>query len=120
MKLKEPKNTDKIYWTEHSKEKMKFYGLSEARLKRILRHPQREEKGVAPRTAAVMQKAGTKKRPTEIWLMYQIAKNKEKIIVISAWRYPGISPMGEPPIPEDVLKYLPRTSESFGLQVGDE
>jgi hypothetical protein len=45
--------------------------------------------------------------------MYQIKSSKVKgqkskvIKIISAWRYPGISPIGEPPpIPEDVLKDL--------------
>lgn len=119
MKFKEPKNIGLIYWTEHSKEKMKFYSLSESRLKRILRNPEREEKGIAPRTVAVMQKTKSKK-PTEIWLMYQIAASQRKseiqnpksktkmkrIVIISAWRYPGISPVGALPIPEDVLKIL--------------
>lgn len=78
MKFREPKNTDKIYWTQHAKEKMRFYNLSEGRLKRILRYPEREEKGVASRTVAIMQIAGTKKGPTEIWLMYQAASLKTK------------------------------------------
>jgi len=116
MNFKEPENTDLIYWTRHSKEKMRFYNLSEQRLKRILRNPQREEKGIAPATVAIMQKAGTKKKPSEIWLMYQKAKTKElknqkakkqpRIRIISAWRYPGISPIGSPPIPEEVLRLL--------------
>lgn len=120
MKFKEPKNTEKIFWTEHVKQKMKFYNLSESRLKRILRYPDRQEKGIALRTVAIMQRAGTKKRPTEVWLMYQAAApqrksqisnsksqtERKKIKIISAWRYPGISPINEPPIPKDVLKYL--------------
>lgn len=36
--------------------------------------------------------------------MYQIKPLNQKITIISAWRYPGISPKGEAiPIPEDVL-----------------
>lgn len=122
----EPKNTETIFWTEHSKEKMKFYNLSENRLKSILRNPHREEKGIAPRTVAIMQ-ATKSKKPTEIWLMYQIAslkgakllkrslapyqkakikKKNERIVIISAWRYPGTSPVGAPPIPSEVLKIL--------------
>ncbi len=94
--------TEKLYWTRHVKGKMRFYGLSEGRLKRVLRKPDRKELGIAPRTVAVMQKAGTKKRPTEIWLMYQKYKNITKMI--TAWRYPGISPKRQPPpIPEDIL-----------------
>lgn len=93
---------EEIIWTRHSKDKMRYYRLSENRLKRILRNPARKEIGIAPRTIAVMQRAGTKKHPTEIWLLYQ--KEKKKLKIISAWRYPGRSPVREPPpIPEDIL-----------------
>lgn len=93
---------EEIIWTRHSKDKMRYYRLSENRIKRVLKSPQRKEIGIAPRTVAVMQKAGTKKRPTEIWMLYQ--KEKKKLKIISAWRYPGISPVREPPpIPEDIL-----------------
>lgn len=115
MNLKSPKDTEEISWTRHVWEKMKFYRLSENRLKRILRHPKRTEKGIAPKTIACMQPSGSKKHPTEIWLMYQkiprikygAKLRKQKIRIISAWRYPGISPVGEPIfIPEDVLNEL--------------
>lgn len=94
---------EKLYWTKHAKEKMHQYRLSENRLKKVLRKPDRKELGIAPRTIAIMQISGTKKHPSEIWLMYQ--KEKSKIIkIISAWRYPGRSPIGKPPpIPEDIL-----------------
>jgi len=110
--FKEPKNTEKISWTKHVKGKMNFYQLGEGRLKRLLNNPKRIEKGIAPRTIAIMQPAGTKKHPTEIWLMYQKINQRakikdQKIRIISAWRYPGISPIHEPPpIPEDVLEDL--------------
>ena len=104
MFLKEPKNTKEIYWTRHVKEKMRYYSLSEGRLRRILKSSQRRERGIAPETIALMQSAGTKK-PTEIWLMYQQIGRKKRMI--SAWRYPGVSPKGEPiPIPEDILEEL--------------
>lgn len=94
-----------IFWTKHSIEKMRFYNLSENRIKRVLRNPNRKEEGIAPETLAVMQRTGTKKHPTEIWVMYQMVNSKFKII--SAWRYPGISPEGkEIPIPEDIKKAL--------------
>lgn len=111
-------DSEKITWTRHSKEKMRHYRLSENRLKRVLRSPDRKEIGIAPRTIAIMQRAGTKKRPTEIWLLYQLVrgscgiagkKKRKKLTIISAWRYPGISPVREPPpIPEDILFEISR------------
>jgi len=122
MRFREPKDTEAVKWTQHVKEKMKFYGLSETRLKKILRKPDRTEKGVALKTTALMQKTKSKKKATEIWLMYRAIKrkkgsrpkpsldetlrNQEKIRIISAWRYPGISPEGPPPIPEDIIREL--------------
>ena len=124
MRFRKPKNTNEITWTKHSVEKMLFYNLSENRLKRVLRNPDRKEEGIAPGTLAVMQRTGSKKYPTEIWLMYQTIKSKvkgpaprgrdspnrverQKIKIISAWRYPGTSPFGkEIPIPQDILEEL--------------
>jgi len=116
MRFKEPKNTRTIFWTKHVKEKMRFYNLSETRLKKLLKNPERIERGIAPKTVAIMQTTKAKKRPTEIWLMYQKRKLKtqnsklktenEVIVIISAWRYPGKSPIGQPPIPEETLKIL--------------
>jgi hypothetical protein len=102
LKLLEEKTT---YWTKHSKMKMRQYWLSEKRVLRILRKPDRKEEGIVPGTIAAMQITGTKKHPTEIWTMYQIEKSKVKII--SAWRYPGRTPIGQRPIiPEDTLEEL--------------
>lgn len=110
MLLKFPQNSERFYWTKHSKKKMRQYQLSESRLKRVLKFPERKEEGIAPGTIATMQVSGTKKHPTEIWLMYQTVKiraKKEKIKIISAWRYPGRSPVREaPPIPEDIIQDL--------------
>ncbi|OGZ33797.1 MAG: hypothetical protein A2Y98_02635 [Candidatus Portnoybacteria bacterium RBG_19FT_COMBO_36_7] len=109
-----PKSDD-LYWTQHSLRKLRQYNLSVSRIKRILRYPNRKEVGVAPDTVACMQPAGSKKRPHEIWVMYQQkvqsskfkVKSPGKIKIISAWRYPGISPVHEPPpIPEEVWKIL--------------
>ena len=111
MFFKEPKNTKEIYWTRHVKDKMQYYSLSEGRLRRILKNPKRQEKGIAPGTIALMQPTSTKK-PSEIWLMYQQVGQKKKMI--SAWRYPGISPKGEPiPIPEDILEELRKDKKIF-------
>lgn len=128
---KEIKNTDKYYWTNHVKDKMLFYGFSESLVKRILRFPKRTEDGIAPNTLAVMKPAGSKKNPYELWVMYQIVKNKKilknldedilnklssqemlsikktnpQVVIISAWRYPGTTkPREEVPIPEDIRK----------------
>lgn len=112
MFFKEPENTKEIYWTRHVKEKMRYYGIGEGRLRRILRSPQRKEHGIALNTIALMQSAGTKKL-TEIWLMYQLVGQKKKMI--SAWRYPGVSPIGKSiPIPDDILEEL-RKDKSFKI-----
>jgi hypothetical protein len=95
---------------------MKFYKISEARVKRVINYPDRYEEGIVPGTIAVMQKAGTKKY-SEIWVMYKIIEEKnnkflknkfnfnknKKIKIITVWRYPGISPKRNP-IPPEVLK----------------
>lgn len=103
-------NDKEIVWTKHAGDKIRYYRLSKKRILRVLRHPERKEVGVAPETIAVMQSAGTKKHPTEIWLMYQIVKLKDKsqkLKIITAWRYPGISPLRKPPpIPDDILQNL--------------
>ena len=100
---------------------MLFYGLTADRVKRIIRNPKRIENGVAENTMAAMVLAGTKQRPSEIWVMYTAAKPRVKSlklqdqssgrkIIISAWRYPGVSPVGKQiPIPTDILEELNRT-----------
>lgn len=106
MFLKLPKDTKEIHWTKHVKEKMRHYRLSERRVLAILRRPDRKEEGIAPGTIAQMQISGTKKHPTEVWLMYQIKKSK-MIKIISAWRYPGRTPAGQRPvIPDEILEDL--------------
>lgn len=111
----------KILWTTHSKFKMRQYRFSENRILRILRKPDRIEEGIAPKTIAAMQITGTKKNPTEAWMMCQIKsaswrtksnpladEQKSKVIrIISAWRYPGRTPKGQRPIiPEDTQNFL--------------
>jgi hypothetical protein len=118
----------KLFWTEHSKIKMRQYGLSKQKLLGILARPERKEQGIAPGTTAVMKTNKTffkakqitlknawqkpRKAPGEIWIMYKDIKNSAKYSeqvrrIISAWRYPGISKPGEAiPIPEDIKKDL--------------
>jgi len=101
------RDNGKIFWTKHSKSKMQQYRLSEKRVLRILRKPGRREEGILPGAIAQMQITGTKKHPTEVWLMYMILKRPKGLKVISAWRYPGRTPEGQRPIiPQDVLDGL--------------
>lgn len=164
MQWKNPKNTDKYYWTAHVAEKMHYYGLSEQKVLGVIRRPQRSETGIAENTVAVMVPVGNikkNKKPSkwnrsfnddgeqglssaeataeqrkwsqEIWVMYQTKnqkiKNKvttqnsklkelqnkinsnKKITIISAWRYPGVSPKKNP-IPEEIMREL----EEIGLK----
>lgn len=81
---------------------------------------------MAPDTVAGMQPAGSPKHPYEIWVMWAITKGQGKkvgvktkfsfdkeITVISAWRYPGVSPVHEPPpIPEEVWELIRKTKKS--------
>ena len=114
MQFKFPKNDDKYFWTNHVGRKMMFYGLSADRIKRIMRSPKRSEKGIAEGTIAVMCPCGTSpggRHPwkSEVWVMYQALgkRGKGRRIIITAWRYPGVSPIrDEIPIPIDILEEL--------------
>ena len=109
IKRKEKENKESLFvWTKHSQAKMRQYMLSESRVKRVIRNPQRVEEGIAPKTLASMQKAGSKKHPYEIWVMYQLVSNQgRRIKVISAWKYPGITKPGDPiPIPPDIFEEI--------------
>jgi hypothetical protein len=105
---------------------MSQYGLSEQKVKSVIRSPKRTEKGVAPKTAAVMQPVSPKLVDgktiwkQEIWVMYRVkgkgqkAKGKSEarvsllppqLRIISTWRYPGVSPKRSP-IPEEIWREL--------------
>jgi len=134
MQLKPPKNTEKYFWTNHAIYKLRQYGLSAQRVIRVINNPQRKEEGIVEKTIAVMQPASTKNKngkkfwSQEIWAMYTSAKggkvkseklkvqsdfenlisNKLKtnqLKIISAWRYPGVSPKKDP-IPEEILREI--------------
>jgi len=104
-----------IRWTKHARNKMQFYHLSEQRVKRVLYSPKRIEEGIAPNTIAMMQPAGSKKHPYEVWVMIVEAdkrglnkKNRSgltRIKIISAWKYPGRTKPGEP-LPEEILREI--------------
>ncbi len=104
--------------TRHAEYKMKQYSLSLQKVKGVIRNPRRIEKGVALKTVAVMQPVSPKKDGTketwkqELWVMYQKKAKKsdsilekEQLRIISAWRYPGVSPLRNP-IPSEILLEL--------------
>lgn len=93
---------DKYIWTNHSRMKMRYYRLTESRIKRIIRNPARIEEGILEGAVAAMQLAEGK-RYSEIWVMYMVIKSKIK--VITAWRYPGRSPARNP-VPAEILKEI--------------
>jgi len=115
---KEPKNTDKVFWTKHSIEKMKFYNLTPQRVLRVMRRPDRCQEAVAPGCVACMQTLKNKAQ-SEIWMMYvpvkdrqQTTNNKQQTIkkkIITAWRYPTVSPIQDQiPIPNEILEEAER------------
>ncbi len=111
MLFKFPKNDKNFSWTSHVKNKMLQYRLSEQKIKTIMRNHDRKETGIAPQTLAVMKRNDTPKRKEELWVMYAETRNEKlktrKIGIISAWRYPGVSPKGKRiEIPEDALEEL--------------
>ncbi len=111
MQFKPPKNDNNFSWTNHVFSKMMYYGISEGLIRRVVRTPHRAEEGVAENTIAVMQKTGTQKNPKEIWVMY--CKDGTKKRIITAWRYPGVSPVRDQvPIPNAILEEL---SEEFNI-----
>jgi hypothetical protein len=110
-----------LAWTEHSKIKMRQYGLSKQKILGILRKPERVEQAIVPGLVAAMKtnkiffrekkidikKAlwQQKRSPGEIWVMYKDNNQERKIV--SVWRYPGISKPGdEIPIPEDIKDFI--------------
>ncbi len=97
----EVKINDKYQWTKHSIYKMRHYGLSQQRIKRIIRHPARIEEAIIPNLIAAMQSSGNKTY-SEIWTIYKPIKNKKQIKIITAWRYPGKSSARDP-IPQEIL-----------------
>ena len=101
--MKNFKKPKEFFWTNHAQRKMRFYRLSESRVKRVMHTPKRVEQGIAPDTAAMMQRAGTSKHPYEIWVMVQDTDKRRKII--SAWRYPGTTKPGEA-LPEEILREM--------------
>ena len=90
--FKDPKNSEKYFWTEHVKKKMRQYGLSAQRITRVIRSPYRvEESIVGNGTIAVMQPQSTRRDAqgnktwnNEIWVMYKFAKKHKTVDEVSA------------------------------------
>lgn len=118
------KTSGDLVLTKHSEYKMKQYGLSLQKVRGVIRNHRRREVGIVPKTVAVMQPVNPKRvdgKPArndsqdsrsdsggetwkqELWVMYKEEGARKKII--SAWRYPGISPKRDP-IPADILQEL--------------
>ncbi|MFY9463066.1 MAG: hypothetical protein WAP52_02690 [Candidatus Sungiibacteriota bacterium] len=126
---------EKYIWTHHSQMKMRYYHLTESRIKRVIRYPLRIEESIVEGAVACMQPAEGKQY-SEIWAMYVLinAKRKEKKInphtfsrdqpvfgenrkaykegvgikqmkIITVWRYPGKSPEREP-VPAEILREI--------------
>lgn len=107
--MKFPKDDKTYKWTSHIKGKMIFYRLSPQVVKNIMRSPRRVEEGIAPNTTAAMKRHDTSKRKEELWLMYRKENQNlgNKIIMISTWRYPGVSKSGKKiPIPDNIREEL--------------
>jgi len=128
-----PKDDDEYHWTSHVKSKMVQYKLSKSLILRILRYPKRTELGIAPKTVAVMQTNINTKKHEEIWVMYReehppsprlrrarkklnattinkiihsssVYPERSRRIIISAWRYPGVSAPGKKIfIPDEIM-----------------
>jgi hypothetical protein len=105
--FKPPQNDKKFFWTKHAQEKMRYYHLSESRIRNLFYHYHREEEGIVPGTMARMQTIGSQRRPTEIWMMGQPDPGQPgRIKIITVWRYPGVSKKREVPVPEDIRELL--------------
>jgi len=91
----------KFLFTRHAQAKMRFWFLSESRVRRVMHSPFRVEEGIAPHTVAMLQAAGSKKHPYEVWVMVN-DKGKDRR-VISAWRYPARTKPGAP-LPSEILR----------------
>ncbi len=98
------KSDDKYFWTQHSQYKMRYYGLSPQRIKRIIRHPARTEEAIVSGMIASMQPSIGKKY-SEIWTIYKHSQKSKNIKIITAWRYPGKSPARNP-IPQEILEEI--------------
>jgi hypothetical protein len=111
-------SADRTYlWTHHARMKMRHYRLTEARIKRVIRHPVRVEESIVAGAVACMQAAGGKGY-SEIWAMYVLTargrrtKTPQRLKIITVWRYPGRSPERDP-VPADILREIKNVIRAF-------
>lgn len=116
-----PKKDQSFIWTKHIAQKMVYYQISPQTVRRIIKSPQRREVGIAPQTIAVMQSRG-RVRKTEIWVMYQeiVSAKQLRKVLISTWRYPGVSPKGQPfklpaNVETDLVNYFKRQRSELNV-----
>jgi hypothetical protein len=115
---KASKSAGPYRFTLHSQFKMRQYGLSEQKVRSVIRNPQRREEGIMKDTVAVMQPVSVKHVngkdvwKQEIWVMYMTMNQQSsdrvqssQARIISAWRYPGVSPERNP-VPEEILREI--------------
>lgn len=81
---------------------MRHYGISGSLVKRVMRYPDRVEEAIVPGLVAAMKKTNSKNHP-EVWVMYYaVEKKDQKIKIVTAWRYPGVSPERDP-VPDKIM-----------------
>lgn len=109
MSFKQPQNDHKYLWTVHSKGKLFQYRITPNNVKRVIRHPDRKQEGIAAKTIAAMKRKDTKSAKKELWVMYQLVGSKKRII--STWIYPGESTKGEEIfVPDEVWEEIAKYS----------
>ena len=130
-RLQKSGGTKRFVYTRHSEYKMREYSLSRQKVEGVIRRPYRTETGIVPKTVAVMQPVSPKVVDgemvwkQEVWVLYQKQSTNSRqqktterddplrylstgdrcLKIISAWRYPGVSPAGNP-IHANILREL--------------
>lgn len=112
MNIQSIKNDRRYFWTNHAKYKLFHYALSPSMVKKIIKKPERIEEGIAPNTTAMMIRKDSQKNKKELWVMIQKVRKTIQIKIISAWIYPGVSPLGKDIyVPEDAWEELNKEVE---------
>lgn len=110
-------NVEQYIWTQHAREKMRHYRLTESRVKRIIRHPARVEEGILEGAVACMQpasayastgKSAGGKNYSEIWAMYMMVS--DDFLGSSDFRHVRSAPAAE--LTNGRRNFLPSTKPS--------